>query len=178
MSNERPSCPGDPLPKQVDVRRLIAAGASLTVTEPVARFARLREMVESDEGCVDIALRFFIDEQGVRRIDGEVRTTLQVLCQRCLQPMALPVDSAFGVAVVWSDEDAGRVPRYLDPYIVGDEPQDLRDLIEDELIISVPYVSYHEVAECSAAPTAAAADAPAERKANPFTVLERLKSGH
>lgn len=178
MSNERPSCHADPLPKQVDVRRLISAGTSLVAAEPVGHFPRLREMVESDEGCVEISLRFFVDEQGLRRIDGHVAATLQVPCQRCLQPMALPIDSGFGVAVVWSDEDAARVPRDLDSYVVGDEPQDLRDLIEDELIISVPYVSYHEEADCSAAPAAAADPAPAERKVNPFTVLERLKSGH
>lgn len=180
MSKERPSCHGDPLPKQVDVRRLIAAGSSLEASEPLASFRRLADMVESDAGCVEIDLRFFTDEQGLRRIDGRVQTVLQVLCQRCLTAMPLEVDSTFGVAVIWSDEDAGRIPKHLDPYIVGDDPQDLRDLVEDELIISVPFVSFHDQADCDIGPLPD--DEPAaeegERKVNPFKVLERLKSGH
>lgn len=180
MSDEHCQGSADPLPKQVDVRRLIAAGNSISAREPLQSFRRLADMVESDAGYVDIELRFFIDEQGVRRIDGDVRTVVLVLCQRCLSAMPLPIDSTFRVAVIWSDEDAVRIPKYLDPYIVGEEAQELLTLIEDELIISVPFVSYHDAAECDVAPDSHSEqyEAEPERKENPFKVLERLKSGH
>jgi len=104
------------------------------------------------------------------------------LCQRCLKPLPLPVDAQFSVAVVWSDEEASRLPKELEPYIVGEEPQDVRELVEDELIISVPYVSYHDEGQCVAEGYEKLADivepelmAPVEAKENPFKVLEQLK---
>jgi uncharacterized protein len=170
----------DPLPRQVDVRKLVAAGASISAREPLASFSRLCAMLESDAGSVEVLLRFFIDEQKLRRIDGEVRSQVQVPCQRCLQAMPLDIDSRFAVAVVWSDDETQHLPRQLDAYVVGEEPQDLRDLVEDELIISVPYACYHEPGQCRTSGFEAVDDAPepaAEEKENPFKVLERLKSG-
>ena len=180
----------DPLPKLVDIRKLIAAGVELHASEPLQHFARLRDMLESppDEsewGNVEIDLNCFIDEQGKRRIDGHVQADVMIPCQRCLQPMAYRIDSEFAVAAVWSEEQAENLPKHLDPYVVGEGPQDVRGLIEDELIISLPYVSYHELDECAATPhlqtgseevDAVAAASPPEKE-NPFKVLEQLKSG-
>lgn len=171
-----------PLPKQVDVRKLIAADVSIDAREPLANFARLPDMLEASDGDVEVQMRFYVDERGAKRIDGRVQATLMVLCQRCLQPLPLPVESQFQAAVVWSDEEASRLPKELEPYIVGDEPQDIRDLIEDELIISVPYVSYHDEGTCVADGYETLAEIvepvviePVESKENPFKVLEQLK---
>jgi uncharacterized protein len=170
-----------PLPKQVDVRKFIAADTTVTAREPLASFKRLCAMLEGDAGNVEVSLHFFVDTQGLRRIDGDVHTEVKVICQRCLQPLPVPIDSQFAVAAVWSDEEASHLPRSVDPYIVGDEPQDIRDLIEDELIISLPYVSYHEPGTCEPPAgfknTESEPEAPAETKENPFKVLEQLKSG-
>jgi uncharacterized protein len=178
--------PSTPLPKQVDVRKFVAADLSIDAREPLAHFARLAEMLEATDGDVEVHLHFYTEPQGPKRIDGRVRTILTVLCQRCLKPLALPIDSQFRAAVVWSDEEAGRLSKELEPYIVGEEPQDIRDLIEDELIISVPYANYHGEGECVAEgyeqpvdeetvePEAPGGDAGKARE-NPFKVLEQLK---
>lgn len=163
----------------VDVRRLITADTTLLAREPLSRFARLADMLVSSEGDVDIRLHLYRDEQGLKRIDGEVQARLSVRCQRCMQPLLLPVESRFAVAAVWSDDEAERLPKELEPYIVGEGLQDVRDLIEDELILCVPYASYHEAAECSSDYTQSAPEEPVvtEKKPNPFKVLEQLKSG-
>lgn len=190
MSNAPRTSSAEPLPRQVDIRRLIASGGAISAREPLTGFARLRDMVESGEGSFDIELHFRVDEQKLRRIDGSVQGSVQVLCQRCLQPMAVAIDSSFAVAAVWSDDEAQHLPRDIDPYIVGEEPQDLRELIEDELIISLPYISYHDSGPCaqqagqrSDAQAARNAEIDAEKpqrdslQVNPFSVLEQLKSG-
>lgn len=171
-----------PLPKQVDVRKFVAADLSIDAREPLARFARLAEMLESSDGDVEVHLHFYTEPQGPKRIDGRVQATLTVLCQRCLKPLALPIDSQFRAAVVWSDEEAGRLSKDVEPYIVGEEPQDIRDLIEDELIISVPYANYHDDGACAVEGYEPPAEAEAEpepvagvTRENPFKVLEQLK---
>lgn len=175
----------DPLPKLVDIRKLIAAGVELHASEPIRHFTRLVDMLESDEGSVEIDLNCFIDEQGKRRIDGHVQAEVMIPCQRCLQPMPFRIDSEFAVAAVWTEDQAENLPKHLDPYVVGEGPQDVRGLIEDELIICLPYVSYHELEDCAATPhletgadeVKAAEGAAPEAKKNPFNVLEQLKSG-
>jgi uncharacterized protein len=170
-----------PLPKQVDVRKLIAADTTVTAREPLASFKRLCAMVEGSDGDVEVELHFFVDPQRLRRIEGAVQTTVQVICQICMKPLPVAIDSRFAVAAVWADDEAAHLPRDVDPYIVGDEPQDVRELVEDELIISLPYVSYHEPGQCSPPAdfvnSAPEPEAPADAKENPFKVLEQLKSG-
>jgi len=168
-----------PLPKQVDIRKLIAVDTTLSAREPLGKFERLADMLMSTDGDVDVHLHLYRDKQGIKRIDGEVKAQLQVQCQRCMQSLTLPVDSIFAVAVVWSDDEASRLPKEVEPYIVGEGLQDVRDLIEDELILSVPYASYHDIDQCSVTYKPAEPEAPnvAEAKPNPFQVLEQLKSG-
>ena len=167
-----------PLPRQVDIRRLIAADTTISAREPLQNFARLLDMLEARDGNVEVQLHFHRGEQGGKYIDGEVRATVAVLCQRCMKPMPLPIDSKFTVGVVWSDEEASRLPKDLEPYIVGEGPQDVRDLVEDELILCVPYASYHEQLDCADGYVQPELpDAPSEAKPNPFQVLEKLKSG-
>lgn len=167
-----------PLPRQVDVRKLIAADAELVAREPLRSFARLADMLVADDGDVEVQLRFHHDGR-TKLIDGAVQATVAVPCQRCMQPLQLPIDSRFTVAVVWSDEEAGRLPKQLEPYIVGEGPQDVRDLIEDELILCVPYACYHEQEDCAGQYRQEPQPVPvaAEAKPNPFKVLEQLKSG-
>lgn len=177
-----------PLPKQVDIRKLIAADAEISAREPLQKFARLATMLAKAEGAgtddVEVKLHLYVDEAGNKRIDGDVHANVMVLCQRCLQPMPLPIDSTFSVGVVWSDEESNRLPKYLEPYIVDEGPQDIRDLIEDELILCVPYAVYHEinghedencVGEYRHEIVEEIVETEKEEKPNPFKVLEQLK---
>lgn len=172
-----------PLPKQVDIRKLIAADAEISVREPLQKFARLATMLAKTDGTetsdVEVKLHLYIDEAGNKRIDGDVHTEIAVLCQRCLQPMRLPIDSDFAVGVVWSDEESSRLPKYLEPYIVDEGPQDIRDLIEDELILCVPYAAYHDDENCAGEyrhhVVEELVETEKEEKPNPFKVLEQLK---
>lgn len=171
----------DPLPRRIDVRKLAAAGAFIDVMEPLAAFPRVVAQLLSDQGSVAIELAFASDDQHRRIIRGRLRATLQVPCQRCLEAMQLPIDSSFAVGVVRDDEAARQLPRELEPYIVEDAPHDLHDLVEDELLLSLPYTSYHPEDECSASSHFSCGepeeDAPPVRKENPFQQLGRLKPG-
>lgn len=171
-----------PLPKQVDIRKLIAVGTEISVREPLQNFARLATMLEACDGDVEVKLHLYVDDGRIKRIDGEVHTAVSVLCQRCMQPMMLPIDSTFAVAAVWSDDEASRLPKYLEPYIVGEGPQDIRDLLEDELILCVPYAAYHEREDCAGDYRQKIVDEVSEtvkeEKSNPFKVLEQLKPGN
>lgn len=180
-----------PLPSQMDVRKLAVKGVEISATTPVSRLPRIVDLLADDGGSIEVALQFYIDEQRFRRIDGQLTGCLDVICQRCLQPMPVQVDTQFKLGIVWSEDNAASLPQSLEPLIVGEELVDLADIVSEELILSLPYVSYHDEADCQQqehsfedpAPASLeieneqeqGGDAEAEAKENPFKVLEQLK---
>ncbi len=112
----------------------------------------------------------------------DVQANLVLECQRCLGALVLPIDRHTVFELVRRESDLGDEEideDYLDrpEKILGSPKFDLCDLVEDELILEVPYVPRHEVC-----PETAALDAQAEEEASreepvsPFAVLSQLKT--
>ena len=171
------------LPSQIDVRKLAAKGAEISAETPVSQLPRFVDMLANDGSSIAVDLRFYTDDERFKRIDGVLRGNVEVYCQRCLEPMPLAVDTEFSLGIVWSEEDAKRLPSTLEPLIVGEEFVDLADVVSEELILSMPYVSYHDPEDCGQAsnyttdtePSDSPVEAGEEKRDNPFKVLEQLK---
>jgi uncharacterized protein len=174
MSNE-------PLPRRADLFKLAHQGARVSSHVDVARLKRFADALAGDSGVVVIDLQFGVDEQGVRFANGSLATDVKVLCQRCLQPMDLHVSSDVSIGLVRDDEQARHLPKRYEPVIVNDDEEtELTDIIEDDLLLSLPLVSYHPESECSGlsryeTESDVEEPAPREESANPFSVLEQLK---
>lgn len=168
-----------PLPGPVDARKLSAKGAEISAQIRVSELPRIADMLASDRGNVAADLRFFTDEDHRKRLDGHLAAQLEVVCQRCLEAMPLELESDFALGIVWSEEEAKHLGSSLEPLIVGEELVNLADVISEELILSLPYVSYHRAEDCSQQQREFSGGdviAPAEEeRENPFKVLEQLK---
>jgi uncharacterized protein len=113
------------------------------------------------------------------RLALKVQSRLQLICQRCLQTMVFSVDeqALFEVGLASrSDSGLGDIGEQADleqpeELLVEDE-FDLVGLIEDQLILAVPYVPRHERCEMSA-PTSS--DETETEKASPFQILGGFK---
>lgn len=95
--------------------------------------------------------------------------------------MPLHLETSNTLAVVWDDEYASRLPRYLEALIVSDEPCSLWELVEEELILGMPSFSYHEQSDCNKILTGISQqpneNQGKDKKPNPFDVLAQLKPG-
>lgn len=155
----------------VDPARLAGAGARLEGQMPLDRCARLRAEFGPQTGAAAVALEFGTDEDGVRFVRGEVRAILRLTCCRCLQPMELPVDCRFALGLAASDAESKTLPECYDPMVVGAEPLSVTGLVEDELLLALPFAPLHAQAECSApAPRGGTRIAP-----GPFEKLAALR---
>lgn len=171
----------DPLPTALDVRKAAVREAGISGTVKPGEMPRFRAMLASDEGCIEADLSFFRDEEGRYLVHVVVSADVEVICQRCLQPMGEHVGSDNTLAVVWTDEQAAALPRRLDPLIVPEQSCNLRDVVEEELMLSLRMFSYHDHEDCKNA-VAVYANPPAgeeskEQTTNPFDVLAQLKPG-
>ncbi|HXE19058.1 YceD family protein [Castellaniella sp. UC4442_H9] len=111
-------------------------------------------------------------------LDVRVRGQVRVVCQRCLAPfdLELCVDSTLGLV-----DDAAQLEAAdaletggcgsETEYLVADPHLDVQALIEDELILVLPYAPRHDVC-----PGAGAAPDPLDAKRpSPFAALARLR---
>ena len=166
-----------PLPRELDARKFARAGIDIEASEPVASFPRFAEALADENGEVWVALSFFRDEGGGYRLAVKTRSEVALLCQRCLEGKPSVLESASVLALVWTDEEAKSLPKDLDPLILGEEPLDVLAMLEDELIVSTPFVAYHEAPDCGAEVNPGFGDDTIDESQtdNPFAVLASLK---
>ena len=172
--------PKQVLPRQIDPRKFAQQGVHLSGDMDTAVLARLRELVCDSGGPARVELAFAVDEQRARTLTGAVDCRVAMVCQRCLEPVAVDLHCDINLVLVWDEEGARQLPRRVDPWIVGEGPADLYEVLEEELLLALPTVAYHDTncidpALLSSVDTAEGDPVPAAGGSNPFKVLEQLK---
>lgn len=144
---------------------------SLEGNLPVAGMGRLKDVLASDAGTVEYRLTGYLNENGEPCLRCQVSGTLQMICQRCLEPMhyALEVDSALLLTTneqSLQDDDPEAPDR-----ILAQQDLPVADLVEEEILLVLPMAPHHPVGECKAG-----AGLSETGKLHPFAALARLKS--
>jgi uncharacterized protein len=165
-----------PLPKQGDPRKFAQQGISLDGTVAVSALPRLVEAVQDSSGDIQVDLVFGISVEKKKMVTGCATGELTLICQRCLTSVKVPVTSNISLAVVWDEEQAEALPEYLDPWIVGEGAADLYDMVEEEMLLSLPAVAYHEELCIDSKLLVSGKPVEVKKTKNPFQVLEQLKS--
>ncbi|MFZ2989514.1 YceD family protein, partial [Ideonella sp.] len=101
----------------------------------------------------------------------------QLCCQRCLGPVGTEMALDRWVRFVSDEESAAALDAESEDDVLALERwMDLRELIEDELLLALPLVPRHQV--CPAPlPLPSDADVEESPAPNPFAVLAKLKRG-
>ena len=133
---------------------------------------------EDQAGVVSFEARGLGESEGKSMLALSVHAMLMLECQRCLGPMQYLVDGKTVFEVVRSESELGsddETDEDDEPErIVGSRRFDLVALIEDELILGVPYIPRHEACP-GQSEKIAATDPDAVERPSPFAVLGKLK---
>jgi len=133
---------------------------------------------EVQAGVVSFEARGLGESEGKSMLALSVHAMLMLECQRCLGPMQYLVDGKTVFEVVRSESELGsddETDEDDEPErIVGSRRFDLVALIEDELILGVPYIPRHEACP-GQSEKIAATDPDAVERPSPFAVLGKLK---
>ncbi len=167
----------DNLPLKVDPFRFADNSLSLSGMLLIKDMPRLCSSLSSDEGDVNVDLTFGVDEEGLRYLKGHMTTCLMLECQRCLESFRYEIIGDFMLGIVRTEKEADRLPERYDPLLVPDLSLVISEMVEDELIVSLPIVPMHEVNHCKATQSfeVSSSDAIVEKE-NPFKVIESLRS--
>jgi uncharacterized protein len=136
----------------IDGFEFATAGATQEGKLPLSSFPRLQDVLVSDAGDVTYALRGVRDERGRPSLHLGVRGTLQLRCQRCLGPLSHDVQAEQLLVLAASQAEIDAEPAAVDApdRVLAGKEMAVRDLVEDELILSLPYAPRHD--ECEAHP--------------------------
>jgi len=163
----------DNLPLKVDPFRFADNSLSLSGMLLIKDMPRLRPSLGSDEGEVIVDLMFGVDEESKRHVKGHMQACVTLQCQRCLESFKYEIIGDFMLGIVQTQKEADRLPERYDPLLVPDFSLILSEMIEDELIVSLPIVPMHRINDCQAKQSLESC--PSERE-NPFKVIESLRS--
>lgn len=134
--------------------------------------------VISCDDNVSVDVEFLKDAQSLTYFQGTANTQVTLLCQRCNHEFSHSINIEFCFSPVQGTEAEEELPETFEPVEVNDHGEvDLLQLIEDELILSLPIVALHAEENCSVGPddmTFGIIEPEQERK-NPFEVLKELK---
>jgi len=163
------------LPRQVDPRRFAQQGIKIDGLVPIKEMPRLLEATLDSAAKLQVHLEFAVNEEKKKVVKGQASGELSLVCQRCLEPVSVPIEASISLAVVWDEEGADALPSYLDPWIHGEGQADLYEMLEEEMLLSLPAVAYHNESCIDASLLSSGKPVVAVKK-NPFNVLEQLKS--
>ncbi len=168
------------LPDKLDPQRAADQERVLEGALGRDRLVRLASLAE-DHVEAAFGLIFFRDDKRRCCVRGSVRVRVRLICQRCLGSVEVEVDSQLLAAIVRSSDEAQRLPEQYDPVYAEDGMLDLVQMIEDEIILSLPQIAMHAEGECAPARREFGTDAETDRnpdadgKDHPFAVLAQLK---
>lgn len=161
------------LPKTVDPFRFAASGRQLSGKLAVRDMPRLLPDLLSDASEVSVSLEFGVDESiGLPFVKGEIKTCLELRCQRCLETFSYDIIAGFLLGLVRNMEAAERLPERYDPVVVVDGALVLKEVVEDELIVNLPVVPRHPPEVCRVRIPEAEFSAKAK---NPFEAIGVLR---
>jgi uncharacterized protein len=171
-------------PRRLDVPAAAAAGAVLDGRWPLSELTRLADGAAAQ---VDEPVAWSAQFEQRRELAAAPRPALRLHaqarvareCQRCLQPvlLSLDVDRAFAFAPT-EDEAAALDADSGDDVLVLSRHFDLRELVEDELLLALPIVPMHDQCPAPLPSGASVGEAPTDAAtAHPFAALSALKRG-
>ena len=170
----------------LDVRAFARSGGALAGRAPLSAFDRVAHDCNGSVADVEVSWsaggQLQRDEAGQAQVWLHLRANTEVplTCQRCLDivKFALTVDQQFRFV---ADEEtaAEQDDEAAEDLLVLRADLNLRELLEDELVLAMPLIPTHTV--CPTPPRLSARDADFDEagpaKPHAFAVLAKLKSG-
>jgi uncharacterized protein len=166
------------LPISVDPVRAAQKHLELDARIPKELLSRLAESTISIQSDINTSFSFDIDRQKLRIFHGKASVAVELLCQRCNEPMIYQCEAEFTYCPVHNQEQENNLPDAYEPIYYDENGEvNLHQVVEDELILSLPQIAKHAIEDCRIKEfelTFGEIDEE-EQRPNPFDALAQLK---
>lgn len=173
-------------PHRLDVRRFAEEGAELESSDALGRYSRLVSETAQADAARQVHWHVRGEMLNPQHVQPEIwlhldaDATLPLVCQRCLNPVEVPLAVHRSFRFVADEATAAAEDDESEEDLLAlSRNFDLPELVEDELLMEVPVAPRHEVCPEPVKMSAGEVefDAASSERENPFAVLGRLKTG-
>lgn len=164
------------LPKMVEPRKLAQKNGAFDGYMLPEDMPRVMSAIASCER-LNARIEFDIDVEHRRIVKGEITGSVHLQCQRCLDPVEHKLSTHVYLGLAWDEEKAEQLPKTIEPWIVGEDPENLHEILEEEILLSLPVVAAHDY-DCIDSALYSSGDPvkELEKRPNPFQALQVLKN--
>ena len=137
-----------------------------------SQLLRARDLMSSHAGIIEWALSGSVGLDGKSKLTLLIKGVVQMPCQRCLESVNVDLNLKSEFILVRDDSEIPSEDDDVDEYdyLVADAEMDVLALVEDEVLLTLPYAPKHSVKDCSVK------SEQLETKAhNPFAALRDFK---
>ncbi len=156
------------------INSLEFARKSLEIRDTIthSNLQRAKDLLTQETESLNWRLTGEIGLDKKARLHLSVTGNVGVPCQRCLEPMMMALDIKSEFILV---NDESEIPPEEDDvedhdYLIAEAEMDLLQLVEDEILLALPYAPKHEINDCAVKAEVNELKAP-----NPFAVLRDFK---
>ena len=147
-------------------------GQQISGEVPIVELTRLLDMLESPQGILSYSVKGRLDKHGNPSLDISATGQCQLCCQRCLKGLDYPIqlDARLLLRDQSSLDALDDAEEEFDS-ILAEAQLDVLNLLEEEILLSLPIAPRHEPGDCQATD---GKNTDQEEK-NPFAVLAKMK---
>ena len=153
----------------------------------IGGFERLTSIVDADLASLEVPVRpmhwaekpvsvrlafSWLDaDRRVPSLEGAVKTVLSTVCQRCLEPFEMPVDTTFNILFSDEEQDGAELEAPgFESWALDDGGARLYDIVEESLVMALPLAPVHR-APTDCGPLAGSLTKAAPETTRPFADL-------
>ena len=145
-----------------------------------AALPRVADLLAEEGGSANVDYRISgsADEGGRPALEVSLSGAVSLTCQRCLRPFAWPVEQSTLLLLARDDGELARLDEedHEHEVLLADAPLDALALVEDELLLTLPFAPRCPEAECPAAAKGPQGAGEVTGRASPFGALAGLKA--
>lgn len=133
----------DKLPQSVTVKKLVDSGSRIAGGIAAERLRRVADMVDGLQEGFQVAMAFGRNDDAKATIELQISGVVAMQCQRCLEPVTVPIAIDSKLVVVAHDEEARSRIKECEPIVLEDGQFDIYSAVEDEILLGLPLIAMH-----------------------------------
>jgi len=133
------------LPNKINFFNFAKKEVKLNGDFKVSELSRLSEIASNENDKVEVDLSFRLENGRTPCVEGIIRTILVLDCQRCLDSLQVDLKVPFNIAFARNEFQADSLDDKFEIYLIGDDEElETKDLITDEILLSIPMAPSHD----------------------------------
>ena len=161
------------LPKKINFFNFAKKEVKLNGDYKISELSRLTEIASNENDKVEVNLSFRLENGRIPCVEGIIKSILVLDCQRCLDSLQVDLKVSFDIAFARNEFQADSLDDKFEIYLIGDDEEfETKDLITDEILLSIPMAPSHDY-DCGF--KTVKGNIVEEVREHPFDVLKNIK---